>query len=59
MFIAIKGVLFLPLGLQYLPGMLLMRMLGDSHIPVFGPKIAPICLCATLVPPKEEPAIAT
>ena len=52
-FIAIKGVLFFPLGLQlqYLPGMLLiMRMLGDSCIPVFGPKIAPICLCATLAP---------
>ena len=49
MFIDIKGVVFLPLHLQYLPDMLL--VLGDSHISGSGPKIAPICLCTTLATP--------
>ena len=41
MFIDIKGVLFFPLHLQYLPDMLLVLVLDDSHISGSGPKIAP------------------
>ena len=51
MFIDIKGVLFFPLHLQYLPDMLLVLVLDDSHISDSGPKIAPICLCTTIAPP--------
>ena len=50
-FIDIKGFLFSPLRLQYLPDMLLVLVLDDSHISGSGPKIAPICLCTTIAPP--------
>ena len=50
----IKVVLFLPLPLQYLPDMLLVLVLDDSHIlSGYGPKISPIYLLMIVINKKN------